>query len=92
MKKLMFSALACVAFAFSGFASNEVVNEQYKTSLFKIEFSGECQYSITLVYTGSDGKTYKEDKTFKVPAKDADDCATKANNHLAQLNKGLVKW
>ena len=27
MKKLMFSALACVAFAFSGFASNEVVNE-----------------------------------------------------------------
>ena len=28
MKKLMFSALACVAFAFSGFASNEVVNEE----------------------------------------------------------------
>ena len=28
MKKLMFSALACVAFAVSGFASNEVVNEE----------------------------------------------------------------
>jgi len=27
MKKIMFSALACVAFAFSGFASNEVVDE-----------------------------------------------------------------
>jgi len=28
MKKLLFSALACVAFAFSGFASNEVVKEE----------------------------------------------------------------
>ena len=32
MKKLMFSALACVAFAFSGFASNEVVNEDNFTN------------------------------------------------------------
>ena len=48
MKKLMFSTLACVAFAFSGFASNEVVieNQEIKieensTTLEKYVFSEE---------------------------------------------------
>jgi len=37
MKKMMFSALACVAFAFSGFASNEVVETNKITSDLDVE-------------------------------------------------------
>jgi hypothetical protein len=61
MKKLMFSALACVAFAFSGFASNEVVKEEKvldgnnsieteitvsNTKEDKVEFAKTCYYDI----------------------------------------------
>ena len=37
MKKMMFSALACVAFAFSGFASNEVVEAKEFVSDINLE-------------------------------------------------------
>lgn len=43
----MFSALACVAFAFSGFASNEVVN------LDGAEQTTNCRWRT--VYTQADG-------------------------------------
>ncbi|WP_177761556.1 hypothetical protein [Flavobacterium sp. I3-2] len=59
MKKIMFSALACVAFAFSGFASNEVVegNEsvsdfnletEINESDFNIEGTKPCEYYISI--------------------------------------------
>ena len=39
MKKLLFSALACVAFAFSGFASNEVVGQDFGLKSCSIKIS-----------------------------------------------------
>lgn len=57
MKKLMFSALACVAFAFSGFASNEVVNEEKvsnenivietKTDVNEIKITVDSNFRVT---------------------------------------------
>ena len=47
----MFSALACVAFAFSGFASNEVVEKVD----FQIEGDNPCEFWISV--TGPDGET-----------------------------------
>jgi len=47
MRKLVFSALACVAFAGSGFASNEVVkNEITSDENFQIENSTEIINSV----------------------------------------------
>lgn len=50
MKKLVFSALACVAFAGSSFASNEIVDkyDNYcsETSNDKIEFNKPCKIEV----------------------------------------------
>ena len=51
MKKVFFSALACVAFAGSAFASNEVVEnnmeiEDSVTSTDKVEFAKTCLVNI----------------------------------------------
>lgn len=43
----MFSALACVAFAFSGFASNEVVKEDFTTNDTTEEFDAACENWVT---------------------------------------------
>ena len=87
----MFSALACVTFAFSAFASNEVVIiKEITDSNFKPE--GICEYTITLTYKGADGNYYSEDKTFVTNASSAEDCSKKANSHTQKLNNGLAKW
>ncbi|RRJ91643.1 hypothetical protein EG240_05435 [Paenimyroides tangerinum] len=63
MKKLMFSALVCVAFAFSGFASNEEVkgektkiNEQENIQVSEEKNFAEACY-ITITTTRKDGTT-----------------------------------
>jgi len=55
MKKLFFSAMACIAFAGSAFASNEVVTEdklstlQYFDLVDIIEFESSCTVTFTYI-------------------------------------------
>ena len=52
MKKLLFSALACVAFAFSGFASNEEV--EVKEIVADLNLEIEKSTEIETVYSEND--------------------------------------
>lgn len=60
MKKLFFSAMACIAFAGSAFASNEVVTEdklstlQYFDLVDIIEFESSC--TVTFTYIDAEGE------------------------------------
>ena len=51
MRKFLFSALACVAFAGSGFASNEVVSEnaETKTVTTSVENDFDFKYKKTII-------------------------------------------
>jgi|SRR5690606_7162801 len=51
MKKLFFSAVACIAFAGSAFASNEVVNENEVNSSIE-EFNTNCSLTVTYYSNG----------------------------------------
>ncbi len=74
MKKMMFSALACVAFAFSGFASNEVqdVNHLEIDKFQSIEHDDEidpvykvvCTVHVHLTDWFGNDYTIIESKTF----------------------------
>ncbi len=86
----MFSALVCVAFAFSGFASNEVVkeNEEIKieensNTLEKYVFSEEdgcTTCTVTTIRYGSDGReTSRSDQQARV-----------CNNTCDELNSKLL--
>lgn len=91
MRKLLFSALACVAFVGSGFASNEVV---YDTKNLKTEISVDldmvvaekkpCSYTIK----GKDafGRDFHTRWTLQGEVTSAD-CDNAKNNRVAQLEK-----
>ena len=77
----MFSALACVAFAFSGFASNEVVNEEKVVKIDeekgldieKEEFAViPCNFTINTV--DQNGKIIKTKKYTNVNPSPFKDC------------------
>ncbi|RRJ91641.1 hypothetical protein EG240_05425 [Paenimyroides tangerinum] len=89
MKKLMFSALACVAFAFSGFASNEVVNENLEikngentTTIEKYVFSEEdgCTICNLITLKFDDYGDLKSSSTQRVRV---------CNNTCDEINKKL---
>jgi len=96
MKKMMFSALACVAFAFSGFASNEVVDEPkneidnfslngstINDSNFGLEEDwGLC--TITITVTNADGEV-TDTATYHRLAESAADCTSKGNAIAKEL-------
>lgn len=48
MKKLVFSALACVAFAGSSFASNEVIEESFTSNYADIS----CHMQVNIIEDG----------------------------------------
>jgi len=54
MKKLVFSALACVAFAGSSFASNEIVKDESKNQ--SVEINDKVEDGCTILVVGVDGE------------------------------------
>ena len=65
MKKLVFSALACVAFAGSAFASNEVVEEKQLETCSEDDACVSCPITINTV--DSKGNIlYSETKNYRV--------------------------
>ena len=90
MKKLIFSALACVAFAFSGFASNEAINEELSIDDTIAEFDAPCKNWIThyrscggTLYLCKDNYASDEELIKAVVYFDGIQC-----NGLAPLNPG----
>ena len=104
MKKLMFSALACIAFAFSGFASNEVVNETSDAKISEniaIEkdsvidnnseaSTGDC--NVRIVATDAYGRRF--DKVFNygnIPSDCCDSSKKDKVNELKNLGATIAK-
>ena len=86
MKKLLFSALACVAFAFSGFASNEVVEgKDFVSDLnletqvddynLKVEDFAPCGISFFVFSADGEYITHIQDESDQ---KTASDCYSRA--------------
>ena len=92
MKKLLFSALACVAFAFSGFASNEEVevkneidNSSFDVSTisdFKEDSFGSCVITVT-VYDSKGNVT--DTRLYFRTATSQSDCNAKGYELVKQL-------
>ena len=85
MKKLFFSALACVAFAGSAFASNEVVlNDNQKDAQKNDkteELFGGCYFTVKGV--NPDGSSYT--KPAQWSSGSAEDCNARTKRHLESL-------
>lgn len=89
MKKMLFSAIAMVAFAVSTFASNEVVKNEdtsKKAEITKKEFDTNC--SVTLVYTQG-GKSYI--KTIEWNASGRTQCSNLIRNAIIDAEKNGAK-
>jgi len=94
MKKLFFSAMACIAFAGSAFASNEVVSENQLSvseisendSALRIESDEKRPCSFKAAFVGRDGKiVIKEGSTEENVTKD--DCKEAANAWAAATHQ-----
>ena len=97
MKKLMFGALACVAFAFSGFASNEVMKEEKVVKIDEVkslDFEKEefavtpCNFTINIV--DQNGNIIKTKKYTNVNPSPFKDCK-EAGEFLAKKLNGVIK-
>lgn len=103
MKKLLFSAMACIAFAGSAFASNEVVNENHhleneiseNDSVLAIESDEKRPCSFKAAFVGRDGKVVikegnTEEMVTKVGCKEAADAWAAATHQITPFIPGSL--
>lgn len=89
MKKLLFSAMACIAFSGSAFASNEVVKEaqllevETKDSPDKVEFESECRAN----FSGTNPEGIPDVITFVKHGLTSDGCDEFLKQQTEVLNK-----
>lgn len=87
MKKLLFSALACVAFAGSSFASNEVVNEveANKGLTVNLDFdAAPCRFNLCVYHPETGEAIYGYD--YIGTAGSADECFNKGLRMQEELS------
>ena len=85
MKKLLFSAMACIAFAGSAFASNEVVSKQDFLLLEMNEFEPKKPCKVHIYVIGPDGT--KSWKTGEGGDLTWDDCGQFKDKYISDMDQ-----
>lgn len=90
MRNFLFSALACVAFAGSGFASNEVVSDKQDLTLEKsveLDIADDSKKDCYYIIKGTDGYGRPFHTKWTVGVVSSADCDNAKNDRVKLLER-----